>query len=104
MNETKRFTLIPYNNTNLCGTVELTDILGEIEGIVENNLCVSAMVDLLNELNNEKEKLERINKGQEKEIVRLHKLADAMSGVLRELGIYDVYNEEQIQSIKEKLE
>ncbi|MBO6274617.1 MAG: hypothetical protein J6M91_03630 [Methanobrevibacter sp.] len=49
------------------------------------------------------EKLKKYNKGQELEIVRLHNLADAMSGVLRELGIYDVYNDEQIENVKRRL-
>lgn len=55
------------------------------------------------ELEKENEKLKGYNKSQELEIVRLHKLADAMSGVLKELGVYDVYDEEQINSVKEKL-
>ena len=49
------------------------------------------------------EKLKKYNKGQELEIRRLHNLADAMSGVLRELGIYDVYNDEQIENVKRRL-
>lgn len=49
------------------------------------------------------EKLKRYNKSQELEIVRLHKLADAMSGILKEFGVYDVYNKEQVDSVKEKL-
>lgn len=51
----------------------------------------------------ENEKLKKSKKGQELEIVRLHHLADAMSGVLRELGIYDVYNKEQINKVKKEL-
>ena len=51
----------------------------------------------------ENRKLKRYNKSQELEIVRLHKLADAMSGVLKEFGVYDVYNKEQVDSVKEKL-
>lgn len=54
-------------------------------------------------LQKENERLKRINKGQELEIVRLHKLADAMSGVLRELGIYNVYDDETIEEIKNKI-
>ena len=54
-------------------------------------------------LKEENERLKRINKGQELEIVRLHKLADRMSGVLRELGIYDVYDDETIEEIKNKV-
>lgn len=49
------------------------------------------------------EKLKKYNKGQELEIRRLHNLADAMSGVLRELCIYDVYNDEQIENVKRRL-
>lgn len=51
----------------------------------------------------ENEKLKKCNKGQELEIRRLHNLADAMSGVLRELCIYDVYNDEQIENVKRRL-
>lgn len=51
----------------------------------------------------ENEKLKKYNKGQELEIVRLHTLADAMSAVLRELGIYDVYNDEQIENVKRRI-
>lgn len=61
------------------------------------DLCV-----MLNELNDENERLKRINKGQELEIVRLHKLADAMSGALRELGVYDVYDKQQIENRKKE--
>ena len=56
------------------------------------------------ELEKENEQLKQQKKGQELEIVRLHKLADAMSGVLRELGIYDVYNKEQINNVKKRLD
>lgn len=55
-------------------------------------------------LQKENEKLKQSKKGQELEIVRLHHLADAMSGVLRELGIYDVYNKEQIEKAKKELQ
>jgi len=64
---------------------------------------ISDMCKKMNELYKENERLKRINKGQELEIVRLHKLADAMSGVLRELGIYDVYDDETIEKIKNKV-
>jgi len=47
--------------------------------------------------------LKKYNKGQELEIIRLHNLADAMSAVLRELGIYDVYNDEQIENVKRRI-
>ena len=57
----------------------------------------------IQELEKENEKIKGYNKSQELEIVRLHKLADAMSGVLKELGVYDVYDGEQINSVKEKL-
>ena len=56
-----------------------------------------------NRLKEENKKLKQSKKGQELEIVRLHHLADAMSGVLRELGIYDVYNKEQIDKVKKEL-
>lgn len=58
---------------------------------------------LVNELSEENEKLKKYDKGQELEIVRLHNLADAMSAVLRELGIYDVYNDEQIENVKRRI-
>ena len=64
----------------------------------------SYIVKIMNDLSNENEKLKKSKKGQELEIVRLHHLADAMSGVLRELGIYDVYNQEQINKVKEELQ
>lgn len=70
------------------------------ENVIRNYQYISS---LLNELHNEKERLKRINKGQELEIVRLHKLADAMSSVLRELGIYDVYDDGMIEEIKNKV-
>ena len=60
--------------------------------------------DLLRTLQKENEQLKQQKKGQELEIVRLHKLADAMSGFLRELGIYDVYNKEQINNVKKRLD
>ena len=65
---------------------------------------VSDVCPLLNELNDENKQLKQQKKGQELEIVRLHHLADAMSGVLRELGIYDVYNKEQINNVKKRLD
>ena len=65
---------------------------------------VSDVCPLLNALNEENEQLKQQKKGQELEIVRLHHLADAMSGVLRELGIYDVYNKEQINNVKKRLD
>ena len=55
-------------------------------------------------LEKENEQLKKSKKGQELEIVRLHHLADAMSGVLRELGIYDVYNQKQINKVKKELQ
>ena len=58
----------------------------------------------INNVFNENEQLKQLIKGQELEIVRLHHLADAMSGVLRELGIYDVYNQEQINKVKKELQ
>jgi len=65
--------------------------------------AVNSICDLLNELHETLQSKNEIIKGQELEIVRLHGLADAMSGILRELGIHDVYNQEQIMKIKEKL-
>lgn len=64
----------------------------------------SYIVKIMNDLSNENEKLKKSKKGQELEIVRLHHLADAMSSVLRELGIYDVYNKEQIDKVKKELQ
>lgn len=61
------------------------------------------LIDDINEIIDENEKLKKSKKGQELEIVRLHHLTDAMSGVLRELGIYDVYNKEQINKVKKEL-
>ena len=61
-------------------------------------------VKKVQKLAKENEQLKQQKKGQELEIVRLHKLADAMSGVLRELGIYDVYNKEQINNVKKRLD
>ena len=55
------------------------------------------------QLKQENEQLKKYNKGQELEITRLHNLADAMSAVLRELGIYDVYNDEQIENVKRRI-
>lgn len=69
---------------------------------VDTYYTVDGAVDLMNELNDENEQLKRINKGQELEIVRLHKLADAMSGALRELGVYDVYDKQQIENRKKE--
>ena len=69
-----------------------------------NAFHCQGIVDKLNKLSDENEKLKKSKKGQELEIVRLHHLADAMSGVLRELGIYDVYNKEQIEKVKKKLQ
>ena len=46
---------------------------------------------------------DKIIKGQQLEINRLHNLADNMSGVLRSLGIYDVYDKEAITNVREKL-
>ena len=68
-----------------------------------NMLTKFEVVDLLNALHEENQSKDKIIKGQELEIIRLHGLADAMSGALRELGVYDVYNKEQIQSVKERL-
>lgn len=73
----------------------------EITGIL-NNLNEKSVErsKALSKLQKENEKLKKYNKGQELEIIRLHNLADAMSAVLRELGIYDVYNDEQIENVK----
>ena len=70
------------------------------EDVIRNYQYISV---LLNELNDKNKRLKQINKGQELEIVRLHGLADRMSGVLRELGIYDVYDNESIEEIKNKV-
>lgn len=68
-----------------------------------DSLTGDEVVNLLNELSKENQKLKKYNKGQELEIIRLHNLADAMSAVLRELGIYDVYNDEQIENVKRRV-
>lgn len=70
---------------------------------VGDELWLGEVVDMLNQLTKENEKLKKYNKGQELEIVRLHNLADAMGAVLRELGIYDVYNDEQIENVKRRV-
>lgn len=44
-------------------------------------------------LKNEIQMLEQINKSQDMEIARQHKLLDAMSSKLRELGVNDVYED-----------
>lgn len=62
------------------------------------------VINEYHKLQKENEKLKQSKKGQELEIVRLHHLADAMSSVLRELGIYDVYNKEQIDKVKKELQ
>lgn len=61
---------------------------------------LNKIVDENNQLRKENGQLKKYNKSQELEIIRLHNLADAMSAVLRELGIYDVYNDEQIENVK----
>ena len=69
----------------------------------ETEETLNILYDKYSSLKKENKKFKEYNKSQELEIVRLHKLADAMSGVLRELNIYDVYNEKQINSVKKKL-
>lgn len=69
----------------------------------ETEETLNILYDKYSSLRKENEKIKEYNKSQELEIVRLHKLADAMSGVLKELGVYDVYDEKQINSVKEKL-
>ena len=92
----KRFTKVEH-------IFELND-----EGIKDNQTRIEYyyaldLIDLLNELSEENQKLKKYNKGQELEIIRLHNLADAMSAVLKELGIYDVYNDEQIENVKRRI-
>lgn len=65
-------------------------IIQELNELVETN----------KELYKENKQLKSTIKGQELEIVRLHHLADAMSGVLKKLGIYDVYNQESEEEFK----
>ena len=74
-----------------------------VETIDGEYLNATDVVKLLNKLSEENEKLKKYNKGQELEIIRLHNLADTMSAVLRELGIYDVYNDEQIENVKRRI-
>lgn len=76
---------------------DLGKVIDENEQLKSSNMEYE---DMLGNLEEENEKLKQINKGQELEIVRLHKLADAMSSVLRELGIHDVYNRNQIENVK----
>lgn len=69
----------------------------------ETEETLNILYDKYSSLKKENKKIKEYNKSQELEIVRLHRLADAMSGVLRELGVYDVYDEKQINSVKKKL-
>jgi len=82
---------------------KLDSIYEQKELLSLQEMNIKRLKERVNELEKENEKLKGYNKSQELEIVRLHKLADAMSGVLKELGVYDVYDEEQINSVKEKL-
>lgn len=62
---------------------------------------VEKLVALLNQLNKENEKKDRIIKGQDAEISRLYNLAMAMSGVLREeFGVYDVFDRSKDKRVK----
>ena len=88
---------------NSCGVEDLMK-QKKYDGFREKDyqkLC--SIREELNQLYYENEQLKRINKSQELEIVRLHHLADAMSSVLRELGIYDVYDDETIEEVKNKV-
>ena len=103
---------------NDIGTSKMVDLLNELseenEELKElrdyferkkyeyHNKWNLAHLDNIN-LRKENEQLKKYNKGQELEIVRLHNLADAMGAVLRELGIYDVYNDEQIENVKRRV-
>lgn len=93
----------------------INDLISEIEQLKSENQRLSEQKHIYKQdwkhlcidkdlLDSENEQLKSTIKGQELEIVRLHHLADAMSGVLRELDIYDVYNQEQIMKVKEKLQ
>lgn len=93
MTENKRFNLRAGYYHEYTGIGRCTD----------ENLTTNKAVDLLNELSEENKKLKKYNKSQELEIIRLHNLADVMSTVLRELGIYDVYNDEQIENVKRRV-
>ena len=80
------------------------DTLVSIKDTVTNKrLNILQIVKVANKISDENEQLKKYNKGQELEIIRLHNLADAMSAVLRELGIYDVYNDEQIENVKRRI-
>lgn len=92
-----------------CGDTGVVDKL-ENEWFIENINSISdieknwdTVIGRLNQVAEENEKLKKYNKSQELEIVRLHNLADAMSVVLRELGIYDVYDDEQIENVKRRI-
>ena len=64
------------------------------------------ILGLLNEyddLSDECEKLENINRGYELENIRLHHLANRMSGALRRIGVYDCYDDDQVESVRNKL-
>ena len=76
---------------------------GEVYVICSGKHNADVVATALNELLDENGKLKKYNKGQELEIIRLHNLADTMSAVLRELGIYDVYNDEQIENVKRRI-
>lgn len=101
MNENKRFEAHIFddgvNERYHDGIIDNEDD----ENVIRNYQYINS---LLNKLHNEKEQLKRINKGQELEIVRLHKLADAMSGALRELGVYNIYDKQQIENRKKENE
>ena len=88
MTENKRYKLVIDEDT------DAENVLDIVENRKYNS--IDDIVDLLN-------RVESIQKGQELEIVRLHNLADTMSAVLRELGIFNVYNQEQIDRVKKKL-
>ena len=72
-------------------------------GNYEELLSPLQTVERLNKQHQLIQSKDRIIKGQELEIKRLHGLADNMSGVLRELGVYDVYDREAIDEVKMRI-
>ena len=58
----KRFQAVPYEKDRASGFVRVTDAENELGGIVEYTLCTCAMIDKLNEQDNEIFQLKRIIK------------------------------------------
>ena len=76
-----------------------------INGIIHNEdgeMFQSEICDELNRLSEENQLKDEYIKGYQLEVKRLHHLADAMSGVLREFGIFDVFDKEAIAEALKK--